>query len=88
MTESVTLSKLLDIRFMFKNALGGVNMTNIILRLPAVLDRTGLSRSTIYLMISKNKFPNAISLGDRAVGWLEADINHWLEQKIEASRKR
>lgn len=87
MTESVTLSKLSDIRFMFKNALGGVNMTNIILRLPAVLDRTGLSRSTVYLMISKNKFPHAISLGERAVGWLEADINLWLEQRIEASRK-
>lgn len=61
-------------------------MTNIILRLPAVLDRTGLSRSTIYLMISKNKFPKAISLGDRAVGWLEEDVNSWLMQRIDASR--
>jgi len=87
MTESVTLSKFHDISFMFKNALGGVNMTNIILRLLAVLYRTGLSRSTVYLMISKNKFPNAISLGDRAVGWLEVDIDLWLEQRIKASQK-
>ncbi len=62
-------------------------MTHIILRLPAVIERTGLSRSTVYLMMSKNEFPSTISLGDRAVGWLEDDINSWLEQRIEASRK-
>ncbi|MFK5915589.1 MAG: AlpA family transcriptional regulator [Woeseiaceae bacterium] len=62
-------------------------MTNIILRLPAVLDRTGLSRSTIYLMMSKYQFPSSISLGDRAVGWLEKDINEWIENKIAQSRK-
>lgn len=62
-------------------------MTHIILRLPVVIDRTGLSRSTVYLMMSKNEFPSSISLGDRAVGWLEDDINSWLEQRIEASRK-
>ena len=62
-------------------------MTHIILRLPAVKERTGLSRSTVYLMMSKNEFPLPISLGDRAVGWLEDDINIWLEQRIEASRK-
>ena len=57
-----------------------------ILRLPAVKELTGLSRSSIYLRISKKEFPSSISLGDRAVGWLEDDINQWLEQKVEASR--
>ena len=71
---------------MFNRALGGVNMTHTILRLPDVKIRTGLSRSTIYLHISKGMFPESISLGDRAVGWLEADINEWLEQKITASK--
>jgi len=61
-------------------------MVNKILRLPAVKEQTGLSRSTIYLQISRDKFPAPISLGDRAVGWLEEDINNWLEQKIKASR--
>lgn len=72
---------------MFNNALGAINMTNSILRLPAVKARTGLSRSTIYLRISKNEFPSPISLGGRAVGWVESDINNWLSEKIEASRK-
>jgi len=62
-------------------------MSHTILRLPEVKERTKLSRSTLYLMMSRDKFPATISLGDRAVGWLEEDINNWLEQKIEASRK-
>ncbi len=58
-----------------------------ILRLPAVKTRTGLSRSTIYLRISEDSFPRPISLGGRAVGWIESEIDEWLEQQIEASRK-
>jgi len=61
-------------------------MTHIILRLPVVKERTGLSRSTIYLRMANNEFPAPISLGGRSVGWLEKDIHEWLEKKIEASR--
>lgn len=61
-------------------------MSHKILRLPAVLERTGISRSTIYLMMSNELFPKSISLGDRAVGWIEEEIDIWLEEKIKASR--
>lgn len=61
-------------------------MSTTILRLPAVKNRTGLSRSTIYLRISEGRFPMQISLGNRAVGWLEREINDWLSQQIERSR--
>jgi len=61
-------------------------MSHIILRLPTVITRTGLSRSTIYLMMSKKQFPLPISLGDRAVGWIEEEINNWIEQRIGNSR--
>ena len=44
-------------------------MTNTILRLPAVLVDTGLSRSTIYLRIAQGAFTHPVSLGARAVGW-------------------
>ena len=57
-----------------------------ILRLPEVKKSTGLSRSTIYLRISEGMFPKPVSLGGRAVGWLEAEIQDWLQQRIEASR--
>lgn len=57
------------------------------MRLPAVMERTGLSRSTIYLRISKGCFPRSISLGGRAVGWIDTEINEWVAQQIKASRK-
>lgn len=61
-------------------------MVTKILRLPEVKARTGLSRSTIYLRISQGAFPPPISLGGRAVGWVDTEIQEWLEERIEASR--
>ena len=57
-----------------------------ILRLPEVKRSTGLSRSTIYLRIAQGTFPKPVNLGRRAVGWVEAEIEEWLRQRIEASR--
>ena len=62
-------------------------MTNMILRLPAVKTRTGLSRSTIYLRVSEGRFPKPISLGARAVGWVDAEVETWLAGQIELSRR-
>ena len=61
-------------------------MPHTILRLPTVKARTGLSRSTIYLRVSRGTFPAPVSLGDRAVGWLEAEVNAWLTARIEQRR--
>jgi len=60
-------------------------MTSKILRQRAVQDWTGLSRSTIYLMMREGRFPNSLSLGARSVGWLEADIQGWIESRVSAS---
>jgi prophage regulatory protein len=57
-----------------------------ILRLPHVKRRTGLSRSTIYLRIARGTFPKPVSLDGRAVGWLELEVQQWLQRRIEASR--
>jgi prophage regulatory protein len=57
-----------------------------ILRLPAVIDKTGLSRATIYLKISKKTFPSPISLGERSVGWLESEVEAWIQRQIDNSR--
>lgn len=59
-------------------------MKHIILRLPAVKGRTGLSRSAIYLRVSEKKFPAPVSIGERAVGWIEEEVNDWLAKRIEA----
>jgi prophage regulatory protein len=62
-------------------------MADSILRLPVVKTRTGLSRSTIYLRVSQGRFPRPVRLGERAVGWLEDEIQSWLTERIAASRK-
>lgn len=54
-----------------------------ILRRKQVEDKTGLSRSTIYLYIQEGNFPKPINLGARAVGWLENEIEAWLSERIE-----
>lgn len=57
-----------------------------VLRLLDVIQKTGLSRSTIYLYMKNNKFPSPISLGERSIGWLENEIHEWIESRIEISR--
>jgi prophage regulatory protein len=64
----------------------GARGLHAILRLPAVKTSTGLSRSTIYQRVAEGTFPAPVSLGGRAVGWLEAEIQDWLQLRIEASR--
>ena len=58
-----------------------------IIRLPIVKSRTGLSRSTIYSQIKKGTFPKQISLGIRSVGWLEQDIEDWIESRVDESQR-
>jgi prophage regulatory protein len=57
------------------------------LRLREVMRRTGLSRSTIYAYIAANQFPSPIPLGPRAVGWIEDEVNAWIEERIRNARK-
>jgi prophage regulatory protein len=58
-----------------------------ILRLAEVKVRTGLSRSTIYLNVSQGTFPRHISLGTRCIGWLESEIDAWIQARIQKSRQ-
>ena len=58
-----------------------------ILRLPQVIHRTGLSKSSIYAFVSDGSFPKSISLGKRAIGWQESEINDWINLRISESRK-
>ena len=57
-----------------------------ILRLSEVKAATGLSRSTIYSQMAEGYFPKPISLGARAVGWVNTDIENWLNQRIADSK--
>lgn len=53
-----------------------------ILRLNAVLDRTGLSRSTLYRKVDQGTFPAQVQIAARCVGWRESDITDWLRNPM------
>jgi prophage regulatory protein len=59
-----------------------------ILRLPDVIERVGLKRASIYLHIAHGNFPKQITLGERAVGWIESEIDAWLAARISARGKQ
>ena len=54
---------------------------NKLLRRQQVIDRVGLSRSTLYNYMSKNLFPRPLQIGVRAVAWSEAAINQWIADR-------
>jgi len=57
-----------------------------ILRRKQVEELTGLSRSTLYKFIKEGLFPQPISLGSRAVGWIGSEVDQWISKRIEISR--
>jgi prophage regulatory protein len=61
-------------------------MQKRILRLRDVIQKTGLARSTIYSLISKDQFPKQVMLSPRCVGWSEDDVNDWVLSKLKGSR--
>ncbi len=52
------------------------------IRLPEVISTCGLSRSTIYDLISREQFPSQISLGGKNVAWLASEIDDWMQARI------
>jgi prophage regulatory protein len=68
--------------------------TNItILRIASVIQRTGLSKSSLYEKLNPSSeqfdpsFPKQIKLGHAAVGWVESELSAWIEARIAASRR-
>lgn len=61
-------------------------MNEILLRLPAVRARVGLSRSEVYRRISIGEFPPSIRLGKRARAWTESSIDTYVDELIKAPK--
>lgn len=55
------------------------------LRISDVVATVGLSRATIYRLVARDRFPEQTLLTTRAVGWWEADISKWLEERRSAA---
>ncbi|OOG42014.1 AlpA family transcriptional regulator [Rhodanobacter sp. C05] len=57
-----------------------------LIRLPEVMHQTGLARSSIYDGIAAGSFPKPVPLCGRNVGWVEAEVQRWVTERIAASR--
>jgi prophage regulatory protein len=55
-----------------------------LLRRPKVEQLTGLGRSSIYALMKEGSFPQSVSLGRRAVAWVEEEIVAWIDERINA----
>jgi len=63
-----------------------MTLSQQILKLTEVKLITGLSGSTIYRLISQGDFPKQIKLSERSSGWLQSEVEQWLNERIAASR--
>ncbi|MFJ3008093.1 helix-turn-helix transcriptional regulator [Pseudomonas fluorescens] len=52
------------------------------MRLPEVMHVTGYKRSSIYQMMQEGRFPQARSIGMRAVGWSSEEIQGWVDARL------
>jgi prophage regulatory protein len=55
------------------------------LRLPEVLRRVGLSRSTVYRMISAGSFPDPVKVTARTSAWVEAAVSAWMAERMQTA---
>lgn len=77
----------------FANTQGGANQRKIvILRLKQLQARIGLGRSAIYYLMDPrspyfdSQFPRSIKLGKHSIGWVESEVNTWLESRVNENR--
>lgn len=57
-----------------------------LIRRKEVQVKTGLGASSIYAMMKQGKFPKAISISERRVAWVEADVNQWISERIASNK--
>lgn len=56
-------------------------MSTQILRMREVIQRIGLSRSSIYKLMENNDFPKPMKLGSQAIGWRDTEIEAWISNR-------
>lgn len=54
-----------------------------LLRLPQVMDKTGIKRAQIYARMKTGNFPVSVKIGPASVAWLESEIDEWIEKKLK-----
>ncbi len=58
------------------------------LKLKEVMEKTALSRSAIYRKMNDGEFPQSVSLGDRAVAWVDSEVQNWVIDRVAERDER
>lgn len=61
---------------------------NRLIRLPEVLEKTGLSRSHAYELMRRKQFPAPYPIGERARAWSEKEVDQWITDRIEEGKQK
>ena len=59
-----------------------IDSSDRIIRLKEVLQKTGLTRSTLYRKIAARTFPRQIAISTRCIGWRQTDLDDWLRNPL------
>ncbi|WP_369064243.1 helix-turn-helix transcriptional regulator [Enterobacter sp. MALB-1] len=62
-------------------------MSKSLVRISEVIRRTGYSKAWIYRLMIQGKFPSSVKIGSRAIAFVESEVDEWINQRIEESRK-
>ena len=65
-----------------------MNHKNSLLRLPDVMELTGLSRSSVYRLEAAGDFPKRVRLSERATAWREEELLEWVDSRPRADEQR
>ena len=56
----------------------------LFIRLPAVLQKVGMSKSFVYDLITQDKFPKPVKVSPRISCWVAAEVDQWVQERIDA----
>jgi prophage regulatory protein len=58
------------------------------IRLPEVVRRVGISRSSVWLWVRQGRFPRPVRVGPRVTCWRESEVDRWIAERVEAGGAR
>lgn len=53
-----------------------------VIRFDQVMAKTGLRHSALYNLMAQGSFPKPLPLGPKARGWLEAEVDQWISDRL------
>ncbi|WP_084080331.1 AlpA family phage regulatory protein [Edaphobacter aggregans] len=58
-----------------------------LIRLPQVLEISGLCRSVVYKLVNQGQFPAQVTVGTRGARWSELEVRIWVADRLVNARR-